>query len=142
MISKSDFPRLTKQNHQVTSPSTPDYNCIAWAAGDIEHWWQPGVHWPVATSDGDFGIGVLEQAFRMLGFEECHDANPESDYEKVALYGATLFYTHAARQLSNGRWTSKLGRLEDIEHDTPDDVAGGVYGEVVQFMKRAIVPHA
>jgi len=42
--------------------------------------------------------------------------------------------------LPSGKWTSKLGRLEDIEHDTPDDVAGGVYGEVAGFMKRAILP--
>jgi len=62
--------------------------------------------------------------------------------EKVALYGSFLFYTHAARQLPDGRWTSKLGRLEDIEHDTPDDVAGGLYREVAQFMKRASAPKA
>jgi hypothetical protein len=29
-------------------------------------------------------------------------------------------------------------RSEDIEHDRPDDVAGGVYGEVVQFMRRRV----
>jgi len=60
----------------------------------------------------------------------------------LAPYGGTLFHTHAARQLSSGQWTSKLGRSEGIEHDTPDDVAGGFYGEVVQFMKRAIAPKA
>ncbi len=142
MISTNDFPRLTEQNHRVTSPSSPDYNCIAWAAGDIEHWWQPGVHWPIATAEYDYGIGILEQSFLSLGFEDCHDGSLEPGYEKVALYGGTVFYTHAARQLSSGQWTSKLGRSEDIEHDTPDDVAGGVYGEVLQFMKRAIAPEA
>ena len=25
-----EFPRLTPDNHQVTSPATPDYNCVAW----------------------------------------------------------------------------------------------------------------
>jgi len=99
MISNKDFPRLTEQNHRITSPVTPDYNCIAWSAGDIEHWWQPGVHWPIATPEDDYGIGILEQAFLSLGFENCDDGNLESDYEKVVLYGATLFYTHAARQL-------------------------------------------
>jgi hypothetical protein len=44
---------------------------------------------------------------------------------------------HASRQLPSAKWTSKLGGSEDIEHDTPDDVAGGIYGEVVQIMKRA-----
>ena len=67
MISNKDFPRLTEQNHRTTSPATPDYNCIAWSARDIEHWWQPGVHWPIATSEADYGIGILEQAFLSLG---------------------------------------------------------------------------
>jgi hypothetical protein len=64
----------------------------------------------------------------------------EDGYEKVALYGNTFLYSHAARQLPNGKWSSKLGRSEDIEHDTPDDVAGGLYGEVHQYMKRATPP--
>ena len=142
MISKSDFPRLTEQNHRITSPATPDYNCIAWSVGEIEHWWQPGVYWPVASSEDDYGIGALERAFLSLGFEDCDNSGLESDCEKVALYGGSLFYTHAARQLPNGKWTSKLGRSEDIQHDAPDDVAGGLYGEVVQFMKRARGPKA
>jgi hypothetical protein len=68
------------------------------------------------------------------------DESLESGFEKVALYGSGAFYTHASRQLADGRWTSKVGRSEDIEHDSPGDVAGGVYGEVVRFMKRPVVP--
>ena len=136
MITKIDFPRLTEHNHRVTSPATVDYNCIAWSAQDVEHWWQPGVHWPVAVPNDEYGIGILERAFLSLGFEDCNDGSLESEFEKVALYGNSFFYTHSARQLPSGKWTSKLGRLEDIEHETPDDVAGGVYGEVAQFMKR------
>jgi hypothetical protein len=138
MTTNKDFPRLTEQNHRITSPPSLDYNCIAWSAGDIEHWWQPGVYWPIAAAGDEYGLGSLEQAFLSLGFEDCDDGSLEDDHEKVALYGASLFYTHAARQLPDGRWTSKLGRSEDIEHDTPDDVAGGIYGEVVQFMRRPI----
>jgi hypothetical protein len=80
----------------------------------------------------------LERAFVELGFttNAQSDERLESGVEKVALYGAGAFYTHAARQLQNGKWTSKLGRDIDIEHDAPEDVAGGVYGEVVHIMKR------
>ena len=46
--------------------------------------------------------------------------------------------THAARQLPNGWWTSKLGPSFDIEHATPEAVAGGVYGDPVLFLSRAI----
>ena len=60
----------------------------------------------------------------------CLEETLESGFEKVALYGSGFMYTHAARQLPDGRWTSKLGQKEDITHNTPDDVAGGVYGEV------------
>jgi len=62
----------------------------------------------------------------------------EPGVEKVALYGVSIFYTHVARQLPTGTWTSKLGAAEDIKHETPEDVAGGAYGQVVQFMKRPI----
>lgn len=81
MIPSNDFPRLTSENHQVTSAADVNYNFS--------------------------------------------------------------FYKHAARQLSSGAWTSKLGKDVDIEHDTPDDVAGGLYGEVVQLMRRpSQTPHA
>jgi hypothetical protein len=92
----------------------------------------------VEVADDDAGIAALEVAFESLGYKECPNSSLEVGFEKVALYGSSLFYTHAARQLASGKWTSKLGRSEDIEHDTPDDVAGGLYGEVVQFMRRAI----
>jgi hypothetical protein len=133
------FPRLTPANHRVTSPATTDYNCIAWAAGDTGHWWEPGRFWPLPVGRDEFGVGALETAFRSLGFEPCDSGGLEPRFEKVALYAESgLLYTHAARQLATGVWTSKLGGAVDIEHDTPDDVAGGVYGEIVQFMKRPI----
>jgi hypothetical protein len=47
MISTQAFPHLTPQNHRITSPTSIDDNCIAWSAGDAEHWWQPGVYWPI-----------------------------------------------------------------------------------------------
>ncbi|WP_445013646.1 DUF7689 domain-containing protein [Paludisphaera borealis] len=78
----------------------------------------------------------MEAAFKILGYEPCDEESLEPGFEKVALYGNTFTYTHAARQLPDGKWTSKLGKAEDIEHDTPDVVAGGVYGEVVEIMKR------
>ncbi len=43
---------------------------------------------------------------------------------------------HAARQLKNGTWTSKLGVEDDISHPSPDALAGGSYGDVKLIMKR------
>ena len=57
---------------------------------------------------------------------------------KVALYADEWGgWTHAARQLADGWWTSKLGPAEDILHRTPSALVGVVYGEVREFMKRA-----
>lgn len=78
-----------------------------------------------------FDLDTLQQAFAALDYEICPDGGLETDFEKVVLYGTALFYTHVARQLPNGKWTSKLGRAEDIEHDTPEDA-------VLRFMKRPI----
>ncbi len=139
MTPSDRFPRLTALNHRPTSPPSVEYNCVAWAAGDTAHWWQPGVYWPLETAPGDYGIGVLEQAFCALGYDDCGaDESLETEFEKVALYGGTAFYTHAARQTADGKWSSKLGKAEDIEHASPDDVAGSIYGEVVQILKRAV----
>lgn len=131
-----EFPQLTAANARVTSPRNTEYNCIAWAMSDDGRWWEPGLFWPSNIDPGEFGITLLVALFRDQGFVECDDSDLEPGIEKVALYGNNRSYTHAARQLSNGKWTSKLGKWEDIEHDSPEDVAGGIYGDVLQFMKR------
>jgi hypothetical protein len=139
MIASDDFPRLTRENHRITSPADPEYNCIAWSVGDTTRWYQPGRFWPIPASADDAGLGVLEQMFLAMGYRDCGcDDSLEPGFEKVALYGYGLYYTHAARQLPSGKWTSKLGPQQDIEHDTPHDVSGPAYGEVAQVMKRPI----
>jgi len=135
MISRADFPRLTDQNHQITSPSSWQYNCVAWAAGDSSRWWEPRSFWPV-EHESDFGLAALERAFHALGFQTATDGSLVPGVEKIALYVHSTFWTHVARQLPNGVWSSKLGGMEDIEHRAPEHVAGGVYGEVAGFMMR------
>jgi hypothetical protein len=98
MIGTPEFPRLTAHNHRITSPATETYKCVAWAAGDIERWWQSGVYWPVAVEG--FGLHALERAFRSMGHEGCSDGAHESDFEKVALCAEVQFYTPAARPTS------------------------------------------
>jgi hypothetical protein len=142
MIRPEDFPRLTPENHRVTSPRSARYNCIALAVDDTSQWWEPGVHWlPADHPEDDFSLRALEQLFVALGYESGEmDASLEPGFVKVALYGAAGEYTHAARQLSDGRWISKLGKGVDIAHDAPADVGGGAYGEVAAVMKKRITP--
>jgi hypothetical protein len=43
------FPNLTRGEYEVTSEETPDYNCIAHAAGKTDNWWwpdDPPAYWP------------------------------------------------------------------------------------------------
>ena len=44
--------------------------------------------------------------------------------------------THAARQLSDGQWTSNLGDWEDISHASIEALEGAIYGKVVAFLER------
>jgi hypothetical protein len=137
MMDRTQFPHLTDTNHRITSPASPRYNCVAWAVGDSEHWWEPSSHWPI-EGETNYDLAALRRALNAIGFLDCADGELEANIEKIALYGDGEFYTHVARQQSNGKWTSKLGSVEDIEHDAPENVAGGVYGQLTGFMMRRV----
>ena len=72
------------------------------------------------------------------GFVLCAGEELEPGVEKIAIFATPDgFPTHAARQRASGRWTSKLGELEDIEHGL-HDLVGAEYGAVVLLMGRSI----
>ena len=120
--------------YTITSECTAEYNCIAWAAGDDSRWWQhhPGYHWPAQRSPL---VSSLVGVFESLGFAVCDNGEIESGFDKVAIYADRGMWSHAARQLESGKWTSKLGPDEDIEHDNAECL-GGLYGAVYCYMKR------
>ena len=62
----------------------------------------------------------------------------EAGFQKIVIYlDDDDKPTHASRQLETGKWTSKLGREIDIEHDTPEVLNGPEYGTAKIIMKRA-----
>lgn len=132
------FPGLRSGEYRVVSPQTTNYNCIAWAAGDTERWWWPTgpYYWPTGAPR-ERTMASFIAAFEGLGYVSCPNGDPEPGMEKVALYASDAGPEHAARQLADGRWVSKLGRLEDIEHATVNGVEGAHYGRVVHYMRRA-----
>jgi hypothetical protein len=134
------FPNLAPTGYAVTSSADKAYNCIAWAAGVADEWWWPdplGVSpWPPGVRREETIAAFLE-AYQSLGFVLCADGALEQGFEKVALYAQAGAPKHAARQLPNGRWTSKLGELEDVEH-VLDGLVGTWYGDVVQILKRPL----
>ncbi len=134
------FPGLRTATYRVTSPCDPDYNCIAWAAGDTTDWWWPvddplEGYWPVGVPR-QRTLPVFSSVFALLGYAVCASEELETGFEKVALFADRFgIPTHAARQLPNGRWTSKLGEMEDIEHEL-HALEGDIYGTVVLVMKQ------
>jgi hypothetical protein len=134
------FPRLRGQPYQTRSPRDHRDNCIAFAAGDDRNWWWPDADgediWPAGVARTET-VDAFREAFATLGYVVCDDDRLEPGYEKVALFALIGVPKHATRQLLSGRWVSKLGLSEDIEHAL-HDLTGMVYGSVVLVMKRPV----
>ena len=144
------LPGLRTSNWSITSEATDAYNCIAWALGETDRWWDPNRvdgYWPEGV-DRDDQIATFGVAFASLGFEHCENADLETEFEKIALFADELGLTHVALQLPSGRWTSKIGEDEDIEHDLgalttpPGRDARYRYGNIVRYMMRARTPRS
>ncbi len=80
-------------------------------------------------------LSAFIAAYKQLGFRPCPTAAYEPEFEKIALYMKDGSPRHAAKQLPNGLWSSKLGSSVDIQH-TLDALNGGPYGEHAVYMKR------
>ncbi len=133
------FPDLARTGYRITSPPDPVYNCIAHAAGMTDAWWWPDPdgfdYWPPGVVCERTLIAFI-QAFATVGYAPCSDGALEEGWEKVAIYATDEGPEHAARQLENGRWSSKLGPDDDIEH-TLEGLCSPIYGTVVQFLRRS-----
>ena len=134
------FPNLVRSEYQVKSEETPEYNCIAWAAGDTSRWWWPvsPYYWPTEVSMEE-SLESFQIVFESIGYDECASDELEHGFEKVAIYVDTNGSpTHAAKQLENGSWTSKLGSSEDIEHSTLHALEGTglAYASVALILRR------
>lgn len=137
------FPNLGSTGYHITSLDTPEYNCIAWAAGVDNQWWWPDSNYESYWHPEAPRIETLEaftELYGILGYSPCPNSEYEEGYEKVAIYvDAYGKPTHAARMLPSGKWTSKLGRLEDIEHDVLEGLNGRLYGSVAQVLRRPLI---
>ena len=144
----SAFPKLKDDvDFKFTSQATPNYNCIAWALHYEDRWMWPGGeeakffdgfnYWPDGVED-DEDITAFIFAFQLKGYSVCESWNHEEGYRKIALYvkEGTTKCTHASRELSSGKWTSKLGEFHDIQHGTPLSIEGENYGKVYCVMKK------
>jgi hypothetical protein len=147
---EAEFPQLRREEYCVTSCEDLAYNCIAHAAGRSDMAWWPleypmeGVYWPPDAEPVET-VEAFVQAYATEGYAVCENRDLEAGIEKIAIYvDAEGTPTHAARQLADGSWTSKLGDWEDIKHrtleslETSDDPAHQAlsYGKVAVIMQR------
>jgi len=94
-------------------------------------------YWPDGVPRS-VSLDAFIHAYETLGYQHCEGAEHEPGFEKIALYVKREGKpTHAARQMPDGRWTSKLGRAEDITHRL-NALVGDMYGNVAQIMRRTL----
>ena|SRR5712691_7417154 len=139
------FPDLAADNSLKLSDLSPKYNCIAFAAGDTQRWWEPpvddvldpGQYWP-ADAPKNIHINSCIRAYELHGFERYSEGVIGQAFETIALYAYDDNQTaHAARLNKDGSWTSKLGDREDIRHDYLCSLEGeNVYGSARLLMGR------
>jgi hypothetical protein len=138
------FPQLgIYEDH---SPRTPyrgklaRYNCWAFAAGEDHRRWDPDpggqYYWPPGTARA-YTIPAFVAAYGTRGYKLCGHGKLRSTQEKIVIYATPNgIVQHAARQLQDGRWISKMGDEEDIIHRDPMSLIGTYYGKPVLFLQR------
>jgi hypothetical protein len=111
----SAFPNLNQfPPFLITSPFNPRYNCVAYAYGKYDngmwpnhndYWWPPQI-------PNEMTIRAFQALFESIAFNVCGDGSFEPGYLKIAIFADNNnIPTHAAKQLDNGFWSSKLGRV-------------------------------
>lgn len=136
------FPNLPGSGSTKTSDYSLNYNCFAFALGETNRWLQPlsspgfKTFWPPGVARQET-LGAYKLVFALRGYAANKDSALEEGYEKVALYlDARGHPKHAALQMPDGRWMSKLGYDVDIEHPELSAVECATYGKATVFLRR------
>jgi hypothetical protein len=129
-VRKNGFPSLGSE-YEVLAPGTSTYNCIAWSLGNTKEW-----VWPGNT------VKAFDQLNGKYGYQKMSkmDFRLQPGVEKIVLYGKVVngrtVATHQARQMADGTWTSKMGKMAVIRHAAPDSLDGPDYGHPVAVYSR------
>jgi hypothetical protein len=141
------FPDLHNVASKQTSDFDLDYNCIAHAfLDDQKPWWPTGLpvagfdrygyYWPIASDNRSHMRAFLDW-FSHDGWTETKSDKFAPHMLRVALYAKAAQPTHAARQIGQGVWTSKLGQGLDLSHKL-EELNGPNYGApIALFEKKA-----
>lgn len=137
-LTHPSFPNSFDFPFEITSPETAQYNCVAWALGDSENWWEADddYQW-LDNIEYSQSLLAVKSLFENFKFEISDNDSLEKGFEKIALFSDdNLNCTHVAKQLSDELWSSKLGISYDISHKI-NALENGIYGQVVLILKRA-----
>ena len=117
--------------------------------GIRDQWWEPYAAGGIAEDRGHWPEGLphdrepdtLRELFRREGFVDCEDGSLDPALVKIALYRVqdnvgSYIWTHVARQLKTGLWTSKLGSSYEVTHRSTGDLEGELYGAVYAYMAK------
>jgi hypothetical protein len=121
------------------------YNCVAWALGEIE-WLEMSrfiKKFNLKPPYNESAYGYAKVFEEYYGFEFCDNGEFEAGYEKIVLYEKEGSFQHIALLKENGKWTTKFGDFEDVEHNAIEDIAYegyGGYGTPKIYMKRLLHP--
>lgn len=135
----TQFPLLSRGSYAPKSVPTTDYNCIAFAAGDISRWWWPfpGYFWPPNVPRAET-LETFVALFESIGFtEHCDLSDLGPGRDRVAVFTLSGKPKHAARQSPTGRWASKLGACLDLTHPL-HALEGPLYGQVTVILARPL----
>lgn len=127
-------------DYQVFDRSTIRYNCISYSLGIRDRWISP------VTGPGRLPLLWADRVYGRLGYRRlpAADLRPSAGTEKVAVYaivggdGRVARLTHAAVQLPDGTWASKVGPFALIRHRTPAAMEGPSHGRVVAVYARPV----
>ena len=135
---ESTFPNLKPTDYEISSDKDRKYNCIAWAAGCSDKWWEPDsmgtCYWPPGIQR-KATLETFKAVFETLGYEECTNTKFESGFKKVAIFAKKGHPTHASRQVDSCLWASKIGPHVDIEHPL-EGLVGDHFGSIECILKK------
>jgi hypothetical protein len=132
-----DFPALVGKDYGLSDEDF-NYNCLAFAVGDLCNWWEPprqaGRYWPPGFPE-DGTVRTVESIIELFGFTVEIDSTSLPKTDAIAIYAEGDDWTHFAK-FSNGYWSSKLGEGHDVTRVDLKDLEGHIYGKIVKILSR------
>lgn len=139
-VKDPNFPNSFAEPFKKTSEATDVYNCIAWAANiNTQRFWPDpygGYEWPKELPFEET-LDAFIEFYKTFGYSITRDGSYKEGYIKIVIFTKNSSPTHAARQLSEDTWTSKLGENIDVSH-TLAAIQDGFYGRVAVFMVKKL----